>query len=366
MLAVSFLARTGTSNAFEQWNNDVTFIVYVQADASADKIERAPLRPAGQPADRRDHLSRPRRRATQTFKKLFADDPEIVQSMKAEELPTSFRVKPKNPDAEIVKTVAQSFAAKPGVYKVDFVADAVQAVQRIGGRLQAFLLVGSVVLAVASVLLIFNTIQTAIFARRREIEVMRLVGASNWYIRVPFVLEGLVQGLVGSLFAVASAKFFSSVWKGSFSGKKVATLFDNIQWTNSEFWTAVLIVGASARSSAAWSPSCPPPGTSAATEPSPLALSCERTQGCVISQDKTGGGGWSGDGAQPGGDAGREPRSPPRAAPFATPRPRPTATPSSTPGWRSAGHRPCRTAAARSGRTGVRPGGAGRSTASTR
>ena len=242
MLAVSFLARTGISNAFEQWNNDVTFIVYVQADASADQITalRSDLQDSPQ-IDDITYLDHEQSYAT--FKKLFEDDPEIVQSMKAEELPTSFRVKPKNPDAEIVKTVAQSFAAKPGVYKVDFVADAVQAVQRIGGRLQAFLLVGSVVLAVASVLLIFNTIQTAIFARRREIEVMRLVGASNWYIRVPFVLEGLVQGFVGALFAVASAKFFSSVWKGSFSGKKVATLFDNIQWTNSEFWTTVLIVG---------------------------------------------------------------------------------------------------------------------------
>jgi cell division transport system permease protein len=242
MLAVSFLARTGISNAFEQWNNDVTFIVYVQADASGDQITalRSDLEDSPQ-IDQITYLDH--EQSYETFKKLFADDPEIVQSMKAEELPTSFRVKPKNPDAEIVKTVAQSFAAKPGVYKVDFVADAVQAVQRIGGRLQAFLLVGSVVLAVASVLLIFNTIQTAIFARRREIEVMRLVGASNWYIRVPFVLEGLVQGLVGSLFAIASATFFSHVWKGSFSGKKVATLFDNIQWTNSEFWTTVLVVG---------------------------------------------------------------------------------------------------------------------------
>ena len=242
MLAVSFLARTGISNAFEQWNNDVTFIVYVNHNAPDDQIAalRSDLEDSPQ-IDTITYLDHDQSYAT--FKKLFADEPEIVQSMKAEDLPTSFRVKPKNPDAAIVKTVAESFAAKPGVYKVDFVADAVQAVQRIGGRLQAFLLVGSVVLAVASTLLIFNTIQTAIFARRREIEVMRLVGASNWYIRVPFVLEGLVQGFIGALFAVASARFFSSVWQGSFKGKKVATLFDNIKWTNGEFWTTVLVVG---------------------------------------------------------------------------------------------------------------------------
>ena len=46
-----------------------------------------------------------------------------------------------------------------------------------------------------SILLILNTIRTAMFARRREIEVMKLVGATNWFIRVPFMLEGLVQGV---------------------------------------------------------------------------------------------------------------------------------------------------------------------------
>ncbi len=50
-------------------------------------------------------------------------------------------------------------------------------------------------------MLIFNSIQTAVFARRREIEVMKLVGATNWFIRVPFILEGFIQGLLGALIA---------------------------------------------------------------------------------------------------------------------------------------------------------------------
>ena len=57
-------------------------------------------------------------------------------------------------------------------------------------------------LLLASALLILNTIRTAMFARRREIEVMKLVGATNWFIRVPFMLEGLVQGLLGGVLAV--------------------------------------------------------------------------------------------------------------------------------------------------------------------
>ena len=63
-------------------------------------------------------------------------------------------------------------------------------------------LIAVVLLVVASTLLIANTIRLSIFARRREIEVMKLVGATNWFIRGPFMLEGLVCGVVGSVLAV--------------------------------------------------------------------------------------------------------------------------------------------------------------------
>jgi cell division transport system permease protein len=63
-------------------------------------------------------------------------------------------------------------------------------------------LVAVILLIVASTLLIANTIRLSIFARRREIEVMKLVGATNWFIRGPFMLEGLVCGFVGSILAV--------------------------------------------------------------------------------------------------------------------------------------------------------------------
>jgi cell division transport system permease protein len=63
-------------------------------------------------------------------------------------------------------------------------------------------LIAVILLVIAATLLIANTIRLSIFARRREIEVMKLVGATNWFIRGPFVLEGLVCGLVGSIFAV--------------------------------------------------------------------------------------------------------------------------------------------------------------------
>ena len=61
-------------------------------------------------------------------------------------------------------------------------------------------------------LLIWNTIRTAMFARRREIEVMKLVGATNWFIRLPFMLEGLLQGLVGGVFASGGMLVINAYW----------------------------------------------------------------------------------------------------------------------------------------------------------
>ena len=61
-----------------------------------------------------------------------------------------------------------------------------------------------VLLGVAAVVLIANTIRMAIYARREEVEIMKLVGAGNWFIRVPFMLEGVIEGLVGGVLAVAA------------------------------------------------------------------------------------------------------------------------------------------------------------------
>ena len=62
--------------------------------------------------------------------------------------------------------------------------------------------IATIVLLVSSALLIANTIRLSIFSRRREIEVMKLVGATNWFVRGPFMLEGLICGVVGSAIAV--------------------------------------------------------------------------------------------------------------------------------------------------------------------
>ncbi|MFM8303598.1 MAG: cell division protein FtsX [Actinomycetota bacterium] len=138
--------------------------------------------------------------AYEEFKRIFRRDPGLVKNVDAEALPTSFRVVPK--EAEYTELIKRRFEPRGGV---DDVATPEEALR---GLLSAtttarYIFIGlSLVLLLSSLFLIVNTIRLATFARRREIEVMKLVGASNWFVRVPFMAEGLVQGLIGAGLAV--------------------------------------------------------------------------------------------------------------------------------------------------------------------
>ena len=105
----------------------------------------------------------------------------------------------------------QEFQSQQGVDKVSTPGDALKGLVDVTNTVRLIFIVISAILLLSSLFLIVNTIRLATFARRREIEVMKLVGASNWFVRVPFLAEGMVQGLVGAgiaIIAVLSLKHF--------------------------------------------------------------------------------------------------------------------------------------------------------------
>lgn len=115
--------------------------------------------------------------------------------------PSSYRCTPAQP-GQAQYLVAQ-FNHMAGVYQVVAPLSQIHAVETTVNWLQLILFLIAVVLMISAGVLILNTIRMAIFARRREISVMKLVGATNWFIRLPFIAEGLIQGLVGALLASA-------------------------------------------------------------------------------------------------------------------------------------------------------------------
>ena len=138
------------------------------------------------------------------FEEIFADSPELLETVTAEMLPPSYRVTPTNPDVDVVRELGRQFQGKPGVRTVVFAGEAIRDVQDLADRAGRVLFIGSFFLLAASVLLILNTLAIAISNRRQEIEIMRVVGATKWFIRLPFMLEGLVQGMLGAAVAVCS------------------------------------------------------------------------------------------------------------------------------------------------------------------
>ena len=127
--------------------------------------------------------------------------PELTRDLPGNPLPASYEVTPKR--GEDVEAIAKRLEPAPaGVHKVDYGKKTAQRVLRVARVFEIVFLAAVLLLLVASTLLIANTIRLSIFSRRREIEVMKLVGATNWFVRGPFMLEGLICGLAGSAIAV--------------------------------------------------------------------------------------------------------------------------------------------------------------------
>jgi cell division transport system permease protein len=131
------------------------------------------------------------------FQKLWADSPDFVKSVGPDTLPESFRVQLKNP--EQYKTFADQMQGMPGIQDIIDQRALLDKVFNIFNAIQVMALIVAGVMALAALLLVGNTIQVAAYSKRREVAVMKLVGASNWFIQAPFVLEAVVAGLIGAI-----------------------------------------------------------------------------------------------------------------------------------------------------------------------
>ena len=128
--------------------------------------------------------------------------PELVRGLASNPLPPAYEITPQR--GEDIKAIAANLRSPlpAGVEKVKDGEEVSDRVLKAARVISSAFAVATAVLLIASVLLIANTIRLSIFARRREIEVMKLVGATNWFVRGPFMLEGLICGLLGSVAAI--------------------------------------------------------------------------------------------------------------------------------------------------------------------
>ncbi len=146
--------------------------------------------------------------ARKILQQRFGEE-DIFDQIKSNPLPPAFNVKLDDPDnLESVQAALtppdETGKPQPISAAIDEVVTGQQAqeIREVTGAVKVLLAVIAALLGVASLFLVGNTIRLSIYARRREVEVMQLVGATNWFIRWPFVIEGLVVGLFGAAIAV--------------------------------------------------------------------------------------------------------------------------------------------------------------------
>jgi cell division transport system permease protein len=138
--------------------------------------------------------------ACDRFKELFANQPALVNNVNCDALPASLRVKLEDPEQ-----YAQVQAVLQGQPGIDRIVDQSAFLDRLFAVTRVFrvgVLLISFVMLVSAAILIANTVRMGLFARRKEIGIMKLVGATNWRIRTPFLVEGLFESLIGAAAAI--------------------------------------------------------------------------------------------------------------------------------------------------------------------
>ncbi|MEY4365472.1 MAG: cell division protein FtsX [Actinomycetota bacterium] len=225
LVGTTFLIQRAFDNLLVQWKGDVGMIVFVRPDVTPEALSFIDQNLRSQPnlidLDRLEYLDKPA--SYEEAKRVFAGDPTTLSLLSIDTIPTQFKVVPLTTDPELVRGLASQFRTLPGVSGVALAEDEFEVISTLSGFVRTVTIGMSLVLLAVAVILIWNTIRTAIFARRREIEVMKLVGATDWFIRVPFVLEGLVQGLVGAAVSCGGLWALNTAWSNGVAGFKAGS-----------------------------------------------------------------------------------------------------------------------------------------------
>jgi cell division transport system permease protein len=156
----------------------------------------------------------PQAQAYKQFKTEFAQDPSLANDTPAADIPDSFEVKLKNTQAD-ESAVAETVDGMPGVDHIVDDASILDKFYKLVDGARNAVVVIAIILIIAAILLVANTIRLSAFNRRRETGIMRLVGASNFYVQLPFLVEGMIAGLFGWLVASGLLIAVKSLWLDS-------------------------------------------------------------------------------------------------------------------------------------------------------
>jgi cell division transport system permease protein len=210
ILGLGLLAYSHVGAFLDTIGRDISMTAYFPEDFSSERVEEVRENVEAYPeVSEVRYVSK--EQALDDFKETLSDQPDIVEGLSSDILPASLEITLNNP--------GDSGAVAQRLQSEGFGEDDLRRNEELAQSFETFvywimLILGTVTVLflVASVLLISNVIRLSIFARRKEIEVMKLVGASDTFVRTPFVLEGLVQGLAGAALAALLVAWANSAF----------------------------------------------------------------------------------------------------------------------------------------------------------
>jgi cell division transport system permease protein len=197
LVGSALLLKQSAAQASAQWQQGTRVTIWMEPNASQNEISSVQSQLADLPIVKSCVYYTQAQDYQEAVKLLPQSESSVLTTS---EVPSSFRCVPTVPSNAFV--VQSTFSPQPGVYSVTAPEQQIREMNHAIRIIQIVFLALAAVLLLSATVLILNTIRMAIFSRRREVSVMKLVGATNWFIRIPYITEGFIQGLLGSVVAM--------------------------------------------------------------------------------------------------------------------------------------------------------------------
>jgi cell division transport system permease protein len=238
MLGASLVLYQQINSMKGYYFDKVQVSIFLKDDITDDQRKALGDELAADPLVKQPVIHETKDQAYKKFQQQFKDAPDLVAATKPDALPESYRVQLKDPKQ--YNQIVTEYTGKDGIEEIVDQAKLLSKVFGVLGAAQNLALVIALIQGLAALLLVGNTIQVAAYSRRREVAVMKLVGASNWFIQSPFVLEAMFAGIIGALIA-SVALIVGKIFLIDGSLSALASLLTPVPWSRIYAMIPILI-----------------------------------------------------------------------------------------------------------------------------
>ncbi len=192
-------ARSIVQNNTLRWQNGIHVVVFLDDRVTTTAHKQLQTSLESYPEVRTvDYFSKPE--AEEEFKNLFSDQPELLAEVDYEILPASLRVNLNDPSN--YELITERLEGNPAVKEIRSSGEAIERLLSLTDTLVISASAFALLIGFAAFILIINTLRLAAYSKKKEIKIMRLIGASSTYIRLPFIIEAVIESLIGTSIAV--------------------------------------------------------------------------------------------------------------------------------------------------------------------